>query len=105
MESHGKTGWQEHTGKYHINKNAQGDVCVNLCTLRHGFVSVEGRREFQKGKNFVSDGTFCTTFCTKKPKNKNCRPLTQCGHVRLILGLFYFQILVLQCKINFQVIA
>ena len=57
------------------------------------------------GKNFVSDGTFCTTFCTKKPKNKNCRPLTQCGHVRLILGLFYFQILVLQCKINFQVIA
>ena len=42
------------------------------------------------GKNFVSDGTFCTTFCTKKPKNKNCRPFTQCGHVRVILGLFFF---------------
>ena len=31
------------------------------------------------------DGTICTTFCPKHPRNKISRPFTHCGHVRLML--------------------
>ena len=43
-------------------------------------------RTLQVGKNFVSDGTICTTFCPKQPKNRISRHFTHCGHVRLLLG-------------------
>ena len=49
-------------------------------------------RSTHGGKNLVSDGTFCTTFCSTQPKQEIC---THYGHIRHILGLCYFQILVL----------
>ena len=58
-----------------------------------------------KSKNFVSDGTICTTFCPTQPNNKISTHGTHCGNVRYILGLFYLKILVVQWKINFWAIA
>ena len=37
--------------------------------------------KLQRGNNFVSDGTICTTFCSTQPKKKISTHFTHCGHV------------------------
>ena len=66
---------------------------------------IKGITPIYMGKNFVSDGTICTTFCPTQPNNKISTHVTHCNNVRYILGLFYFKFLVVQCKINFWAIA